>query len=99
MRYTVVVAHSAQEEFRKLDARWRSVLKRAMREHLETTPRRESKSRIKRLRGLHQPQYRLRVDQMRVYCDVNDSEGRVEVLGFVEKPATFQWLRDYGVPE
>jgi mRNA interferase RelE/StbE len=69
-----------------------------MHDYLETDPKRESKSRIKRLRGLRQPQYRLRVDRMRVFYDVNDSEKRVEVLGFVEKPAVGRWLEEYGVP-
>ena len=99
MSYVVVVAQSAEEQFQKLDARGRSALKRAMREHLETAPAKESKSRIKRLRGLRQPQYRLRVDEMRVFYDINEQDERVEVLGFVKKPETFQWLQDYGVPE
>ena len=99
MRYAVVVARTAEEQFRKLDARWRSALKRAIREHLETDPGRESKSRIKRLRGLRQPQYRLRVDEMRVFYDVDEVQRRVEVLGFVEKPRTIQWLDEHGVPE
>ncbi len=98
MRYAVVIARSALEQFRELDARWQSKLKRAMREHLETLPMQESKSRLKRLRGLRQPQYRLRVDEMRVFYDVNEVEKRVEVLGFVKKPQTFQWLQDHGVP-
>ena len=70
-----------------------------MREHLETAPAKESKSRIKRLRGLRQPQYRLRVNEMRVFYDISELGKRVEVLGFVNKPETSQWLQDYGVPE
>jgi len=70
-----------------------------MREHLEADPVRESKSRIKRLRGLRQPQYRLRVAEMRVFYDVDEVHRRVEVLGFVEKPRTTQWLEEHGVPE
>ena len=99
MSYAVVVAESAEQQFKKLDARWRSVLKKAMHEHLETAPAKESKSRIKRLRGLRQPQYRLRVGEMRVFYDINEPENRVEVLGFVKKPETIQWLKDHGVPE
>ena len=99
MKYEVVIAHSAQEVFKRLDARWRSSLKAAMRKHLENAPRRESKSKVKRLRGLRQPQYRLRVDKMRVFYDVNDGEKRVEVLGFVLKSETRQWLEEYGVSE
>ncbi len=99
MKYQVVFAKSAQEAFKKLDARWRSGLKEAMRTHLENAPKQESKSRIKRLKGLRQPQYRLRVDRFRVFYDVNDEQGRVEVLGFVMKPEAENWLQEYGVPE
>lgn len=74
-------------------------MREALREHLETAPRHESKSRIKRLRGLRKPQYRLRVGEMRVFYDVNEAEKRVEVLGFVKKPEAARWLQEYGVPE
>ena len=99
MRYQVVIAKSAEEAFRRLDARWRSAMKEAMRTHLERAPKQESKSRIKRLRGLRQPQYRLRLGRLRVFYDVNDEKSRVEVLGFVIKPETGKWLQEHGVPE
>jgi mRNA-degrading endonuclease RelE of RelBE toxin-antitoxin system len=99
MRYEVVVAKDAQEQFVRLDGRWRSRLKQEMRAHLEHEPKRESKSRIKRLRGLRQPQYRMRADDMRVFYDVNDEMNRVEVLGFVDKSDTPEWLSAHGVPE
>ncbi len=99
MRYVVAIARSAQEQFNKLNARWRAALKPAMRRHLEAAPRTESKNRIKRFRGLRRPQYRLRVDEMRIYYDVNDKEKRVEVLGFVLKSHAADWLREHGVPE
>jgi len=96
MKYEVVIAKSAQEAFKKLDAHWRSRLKDAMRKHLENAPKQESKSRVKRLRGLRQPQYRLRVDEMRVFYDVNDGQTRVEVLGFVMKSEAGYWLEKHG---
>ena len=99
MKYRVVIAKSAQESFKKLDARWRSSLKEAMRTHLENAPKQESKSRIKRLKGLRQPQYRMRLDKLRVFYDVNDEQGRVEVSGFVMKPEAENWLKEHGEPE
>ena len=99
MKYQVVIAKSAQEDFKRLNARWRSSLKEAMRIHLENAPKQESKSRIKRLKGIRQPQYRLRVDRLRVFYDVNDEQGRVEVLDFVMKPEAAKWLQEHGVPE
>ena len=99
MKYEIVIAESAQKSFRKLDARWRATLKDALRVHLETEPKKESRSRIKRLSGLRQTQYRLRVNEMRVFYDVNDDEARVEVLAFVLKAEAERWLREQGVPE
>ena len=99
MKYQVVIAKSAQEDFKRLNARWRSSLKEAMRIHLENAPKQESKSRIKRLKGIRQPQCRLRVDRLRVFYDGNDKQGRVEVLGFVMKPEAAKWLQEHGVPE
>ena len=99
MKYQVIIAKSAEEAFKKLNARMRSSLKAAMRTHLQTAPKQTSKSRIKRLNGLRQPQYRLRVDKMRVFYDVNDKKSRVEVLGFVMKPETAKWLQEHEVTE
>lgn len=99
MRYEVVIARSAAAAFKTLDGRWRSRLKQEMRAHLEHHPRMESKSAIKRLGGLRQPQYRMRVDEMRVYYDVDDAAHRVEVLGFVKKAESQEWLEQYGTPE
>jgi mRNA interferase RelE/StbE len=55
-----------------------------------------SKSRIKRLRGLDHPQYRLRVDEVRVFYDV--SETAVEVLAIVSKAKAQEWLKQEGTP-
>jgi len=99
MKYKIIIAQSAQKTFTNLDASWRSLLKKAIRKHLEISPKRESKSRIKRLRGLRQPQYRLRVDRMRVFYDVNEKNKRVEILDFVIKSETSQWLKEHGVPK
>jgi mRNA-degrading endonuclease RelE of RelBE toxin-antitoxin system len=55
-----------------------------------------SRSRIKRLRGLARPQFRLRVDEIRVFYDV--AEERVEVLAIVSKAEAQAWLDDEGTP-
>lgn len=53
-------------------------------------PAKLSKSRIKRLRGLSHPQYRLRVGDMRVFYDITEST--VEVLAIVQKSTAEAWL-------
>lgn len=57
-------------------------------------PTKTSRSRIKRLRGLSRPQFRLQVDEVRVFYDV--AEKRVEILAVVVKADADKWLRKVG---
>jgi len=61
-----------------------------METHLRHEPRKLSKSRSKRLRGIAKPQYRLRVGETRVFYDVRDET--VEVLAIVAKRQAQKWL-------
>lgn len=54
----------------------------------------DSRSRIKRLRGLAKPQYRLRVGDLRIFYDVR--ENAVEVLAIVPKSQAARWLEAWG---
>jgi mRNA-degrading endonuclease RelE of RelBE toxin-antitoxin system len=65
-----------------------------MERHLRYEPARVSRSRIKRLKGLSQPQYRLRVDEVRVFYDV--TQEAVEILAIVTKAEAQAWLRKEG---
>lgn len=65
--------------------------------HLRHEPRKTSRSRIKRLRGVSRPQFRLRVGEVRVFYDVSDEA--VEVLAVVEKSEAILWLAQFGKPE
>ncbi len=56
-----------------------------------------SKSRIKRLRGLKRPQFRLRVEDVRVFYDVREQV--VEVLAIIAKSEAEKWLGQTGKPE
>jgi len=67
-----------------------------MRLHLTHEPMKVGKSRIKRLRGLSQPQYRLRVDDIRVFYDVTETQ--VQVLAIVAKAQAQAWLDEQGTP-
>ncbi len=53
-----------------------------------------SRSRIKRLRGLSRPQYRLRVGEVRVFYDIE--EDRVEVLAIIDKAQASAWIEAQG---
>jgi mRNA interferase RelE/StbE len=69
----------------------------ALETHLRHQPTKTSKSRIKRLRGLTRPQYRLRVDNIRVFYDVINEQ--VQVLAVVTKAEAATWLQTFGEAE
>ena len=94
MRYEILFAPEAVDDFSHLSARDRSTIREAIEKHLRYEPERISKSRIKRLRGISRPQYRLRVGEIRVFYDV--VEARVEILAIISKPKAAEWLGKMG---
>jgi mRNA interferase RelE/StbE len=69
----------------------------ALERHLRHEPAKTSRSRIKRLRGLRRPQYRLRVGEVRVFYDV--SGATVEILAIVAKSEAESWLAQFANPQ
>ena len=96
MRYEVILAPGAATAYRGLPAYRRAEVRDSLERHLRYEPTRVSKSRIKRLRGLSQPQYRLRIGEVRVFYDVTSET--VEVLAIVTKAEAARWLADHGTP-
>ena len=96
MRYEVVLAPEAVRAFRSLAAHRRAEVRDALERHLRHEPTRVSKSRIKRLRGVSRPQYRLRVGEVRVFYDVTHEA--VEVLAVVTKSEAAGWLAEHATP-
>lgn len=97
MRFAIVLAPEAVEDLRILKANLRAEVRQVIEEHLRHEPRKASKSRIKRLRGLSRPQYGLRVGEVRVFYDV--AGDAVEVLAIVAKSEAESWLARFGKPE
>jgi len=97
MRREVVLAPEAARAYRSLSTHRRAEVRDALERHLRYEPTRVSKSRIKRLRGLSQPQYRLRVGEVRVFYDV--TREAVEVLAIVTKAEAAGWLAEHGTPD
>jgi mRNA-degrading endonuclease RelE of RelBE toxin-antitoxin system len=94
MRYEIEFAPEAARDYRELDAHDRGVVRDTIETHLRHQPTRTSKSRIKRLRGLSRPQYRLRVGDLRVFYDVTEST--VQILAVVAKSLAHEWLERCG---
>lgn len=97
MRFEIILAPEAVEDLKRLTANVRATVRTALEAHLRHAPEKTSRSRIKRLRGLRRPQYRLRVGEVRVFYDV--SRTSVEILAIVAKSEAESWLAQFANPE
>ena len=92
--YTVMLKRSAiadLDALRKYDA---AQIADAMEKHLQRNPTKESKSRIKRLRGISNPDYRLRIGDYRVFYVVDEVARRVDVLRIMHKDQTREYYEE-----
>lgn len=96
MRFEIILAPEAVEDLKNVKANVRAAVREALETHLRHEPRKTRRSRVKRLRGVSRPQYRLRVGEVRVYYDVSAST--VEVLAIVTKSEAESWLAQFGNP-
>jgi mRNA interferase RelE/StbE len=94
LRFEIIVAPEAAEQFRDLPS---ARVRDGIEEHLRHEPTKVSRSRIKRLRGLRKPQYRLRIGEVRVFYDVETEE--VHVLAVILKSQAVEWLKKWGEAE
>lgn len=95
MKYSIIFSTEAKQDYDELPAFIRAAVRDGIDKHQQYGPERESKSRIKRLRGLEKPEYRLRLGDIRVFYDVRAED--VEVLGIVDKKDAEDGLRKRGV--
>jgi mRNA interferase RelE/StbE len=96
MPYELFLMFEAAEDLKRLTARQRAEIRAALETHLSHEPQKVSRSRIKRLRGLSKPQYRLRVGEVRISYDV--TETTVEVLAIMAKQEVESWLAQFAKP-
>jgi mRNA interferase RelE/StbE len=94
MAYQIILSPEAVEDLKGLSARARAEVRDEIEKHLGHGPARVTKSRIKRLRGVSRPEFRLRIGDVRVFYDVT---GRtVQILAIVEKTEASAWLKRIG---
>jgi mRNA-degrading endonuclease RelE of RelBE toxin-antitoxin system len=94
MQYETILSPEAVEDLKQVNAQIRARVKDLLEVHLRHQPTKVSKSRIKRLKGLRHPQYRLRIDEIRIFYDVE--ENRVEILAIIPKSKATGWLEKAG---
>ncbi len=97
MRFEIILAPEAIEDLKRLKAAARARVLDRLESHLRHEPTRVSRSRIKRLRGVRRPQYRLRLDDVRVFYDIRAKT--VEILAILSKTDAGSWLDKIGEPE
>ena len=97
MPFAIVLAPEAIDDLGRLTANVRATVRAALEKYLRHEPEKASRSRIKRLRGLRRPQYRLRVDEVRVFYDISGTT--VEILAIVAKSEAEAWLASFASPE
>ena len=94
MTFEIILAPEAFRDLKKLRANLQAEVRDAIERNLRNRPTRTSRARIKRLRGVSRPQFRLCVRDVRIFYDVVDAE--VHVLAIVAKEQAEDWLREVG---
>ena len=92
--YEIILKRSAiadLDALRKYDA---TQIADPMERHLQHDPTKESKNRIKRLRGLSNPDYRLRVGDYRVFYVADEDARRIDVLRVMHKNQTLPYYKE-----
>jgi len=94
VQFEIDVTAEAESDLDAIRSYYRNQILDGMEVHLRYTPTRESRSRIKRLRLLDSPAFRLRVGDFRVYYDVDEAAEIVTVLRVLGKKDSLAYLTE-----
>ena len=92
MPFEVQFVVDAEEDLDRIVPFHRGQILDAIDLHLSHTPEQVRRARIKRLRSVRSPAYRLRVGDYRVFYDVDGSEQMVTVLRVLTKEQSVSYL-------
>lgn len=92
--YRIQLKPSAVVDVDRLQKAWAVEVADAIEHFLTHQPARTSRSRIKRLRGIKNPDYRLRVGDLRVFYSIDEASGVVEVLRVMSKDETAAYYKE-----
>ncbi len=94
MRFEIQYSTDALNSLKAAPAHVRAEVLEAIGRILPHEPDKESKSRIKRLRGIDHPQFRMRVNKWRVFYDVLEEKLIVLIIDILEEDPAHQWYYD-----
>jgi mRNA-degrading endonuclease RelE of RelBE toxin-antitoxin system len=92
MPFEIEVTQEAERDLDNVRPFYRRQILDTIESHLQHAPTRTSRSRIKRLRSVQSPEYRLPVGEFRVFYDVNEPKQRVTVLRILGKEEALRYL-------
>src|SRR5215468_660481 len=92
MPFEIELVREAKEDLKRLRKTDQVKILDRIEKHLSHEPTRQSRSRIKRLGGAVFPPFRLRVDEFRIYYDVDEAEQKVVIYGVIRKTDAEAWL-------
>jgi len=92
--YQIVLKTSAVDDLDGLRKHHATQIADAIERHLQHGPTKEGKTRIKRLRGISNPDYRLRIGDYRAFYTVDEEAGRVDVLRIMHKDETHSYYEE-----
>ncbi|MDQ2996384.1 MAG: type II toxin-antitoxin system RelE/ParE family toxin [Chloroflexota bacterium] len=95
MPYEIELTEDSKRDIQTLRSFERRNVLAAIERHLRHEPTKESQSRIKRLRELARPQYRLRVDDIGIFYDIVGEV--VEIIAVIAKADAAVWLAQAGI--
>jgi mRNA-degrading endonuclease RelE of RelBE toxin-antitoxin system len=92
--FEIEVTRQAEHDLDAIRPYYRQQIFDGLETHLRHTPTQESRARIKRLRLLDSPAYRLRLGDYRVFYDVDEVLSTVTILRVLSKEASLAYLAE-----
>jgi len=92
MGFDIEFVREAEADLDRLKPFNRNRILDAIESYLGHTPMQTGRSRIKRLRSVESPGYRLRVGEFRVFYDVDEARRSVTVLRVLSKEQSLSYL-------
>ena len=89
--YQIILRKAAAEDLDKISKFHAAKIADKLESHLSINPTLESKSKIKKLRGLQRTEFRFKVEPYRIFYNVDTEKGIVTIDRILHKDETLQF--------